>query len=210
MNEYKALIFDLGKVIFDLSFDRVFQSWATTSGSRFEDIKSNFQFDTVSDDFEKRQISPEHFREIVLKRLNIKLSDKEFDMGWCNLYLDKYAGVDNLLANLKAKYRLVALTNTNAIHNNTWRMKYADTLTHFEKVFSSHELATRKPENKIYEIVLEYLKLKPEQTIFLDDNIDNINGAKNLGIKTILVESYEQMMGEMKQIRLIDERINSL
>ena len=40
--------------------------------------------------------------------------------------------------------------------------KYADVLKHFEKIFSSHELKNRKPEGKTFQIVLDYLHLKPE------------------------------------------------
>lgn len=202
MTEIKSIIFDLGKVIFDLSFDRVFQSWATSSGRQFADIKNKFAFDNIFYEFERNDISPTQFRTAILQRLDITLSDKEFDNGWCNLYLDTYKDIDNFLIDLKSNYRLIALTNTNVIHNDTWRARYADTLLHFEKIFSSHELKTRKPESKIYEIVLDYLKLKPEQTIFLDDNEENINGAKKLGILTILVTSNEQMKVDLNKYLL--------
>jgi len=204
MTDLKAIIFDLGKVVFDLSFDRVFQSWATSSGRPFDDIKIKFVFDELFDKFEKSEISEEQFREVVSQRLGIKLSDEDFDKGWCDLYLDKYSDIDNMLVNLKSKYRIIALTNTNSIHNNVWRRKYANTLNHFEKIFSSHELATRKPERKIFEIVLDYLNLKPEQTLFLDDNIDNINGAKKIGILTILVTSNAQMKKDINQFAIIE------
>ncbi|MEJ7821732.1 MAG: TlpA disulfide reductase family protein [Chitinophagaceae bacterium] len=46
----------------------------------------------------------------------MKLSDQEFDKGWCDLYLDTYRGIDNLLAELKLNYKIVAFTNTNIIH----------------------------------------------------------------------------------------------
>jgi HAD superfamily hydrolase (TIGR01509 family) len=134
----------------------------------------------------------------------MKLSDEEFDKGWCDLYLDAYNDIDNLLSGLKHKHRLVALTNTNAIHYKAWRVKYADTLKHFEKIFSSHEIGTRKPEEKSFKIVLDYLQCKPSETIFLDDNADNIHGADELGIATILVTSQEQMKEELLRYGLLN------
>jgi glucose-1-phosphatase len=204
MTELKAIIFDLGKVVFDLSFDRVFESWATSTGKPFDDIKIKFVFDELFDKFEKSEISEEQFREVVSQRLGFKLSDEDFDKGWCDLYLDVYNNIDNLLIGLKRNYKLIGLTNTNAIHNKVWTVKYADTLRHFEKIFSSHELATRKPERKIFEIALDYLKSKPEQTLFLDDNLDNINGAKEIGINTILVTSNAQMMKDISRLTIIE------
>ena len=203
MQIYKAIIFDLGKVVFDLSFDRTFQFWATASGRQFDDIKNKFEFDNIFDKFEKDEIPPEQFRTEISQRLNLKISAHEFDKGWCDLYLDKYSGIDNLLVDLKQNYKIVALTNTNIIHSKVWKIKYAKTLKHFQKIFCSHELKERKPDTKAYQIVLDYLQVEARQTVFLDDNIDNIKGADQLRIKTILVTSYEQMTDDLGKIGLL-------
>ena len=71
-------------------------------------------------------------------------------------------------------------------------------------MFSSHELKERKPDAKAYQAVLDYLRVEPQQAIFLDDNIDNVRGADQLGIKTILVTSYEQMTVELRTIGLLN------
>jgi len=194
---FQSVIFDLGKVVFDVSFDRVFQSWAASSRRTFEYIKSRFAFDELFDKFERNEISPAQFRAAVSKRLDIQISDEDFDRGWCDLYLPVYNDIDNLLLSLKRNCKLVALTNTNVIHNSVWRVKYAETLQHFEKIFSSHEIGTRKPEEKSFRIVIDYLQCKPVEAIFLDDNADNIKGAKELGIATILVTSQEKMRAEL-------------
>ena len=198
MHMCKAIIFDLGKVVFDLSFDRTFQYWATASDRPFEDIKSKFDFDSTFNKFEKGEIASRQFRTDISQRLNLKLSDHEFDKGWCALYLDTYSGIDKVLAELKLDYKIVALTNTNIIHSKVWKVKYADTLQHFQKIFSSHELKERKPDLKAYQIVLDYLGIEPQQAVFLDDNLANIKGAFQLGIKTILVTSYKQMTEELE------------
>ena len=204
MNLYKAVIFDLGKVVFDLSFDRIFWFWANASGRYYDEIKSKFQFDDLFDQFEKADVTPEEFRAELSKRLGLMLTDQEFDEGWCALYLDTYHGIDTLLADLQQKYRLVALTNTNIIHSSVWKAKYDNSLRYFEQVFSSHELRERKPNAKAYQIVLDYLRVEPQQAVFLDDNIDNIRGADQLGLKTILVTSCEQMTAELRTIGLLN------
>ena len=197
-NNCDAIIFDLGKVVFDLSFDRVFYFWASYTGGQFSDIKSKFQFDKLFDEFEKGIISGSQFRRGVSNRIGLQLTDEAFDEGWCDLYLDTYTNIDNLLTDLKQSYRIVALTNTNIIHESVWRKKYKDTLGLFEKIFCSHEIKARKPEKRAYQIVLDYLNLSPQQAIFLDDNLDNIKGANELGIQTILVTSQQQMRDELK------------
>jgi len=197
MKTYEALIFDLGKVVFDLSFDNVFHCWAAASGQQAAVLKSKFQFDDFFDEFEKGDIADEEFRAEISRRLDLTLTDQVFDEGWCALYLDAYEGIDELLGSLKNQYRLVALTNTNSIHAQVWPTKYRESLRYFERVFCSHELKTRKPEKQAYQCVLNYLGVEPQHTIFLDDSQANIAGAAQLGIKTILVESPRQMQVDL-------------
>ena len=204
MAAYEALIFDLGKVVFDLSFDRVFQSWAAASGQEADVLKHQFQFDELFDAFERGEVSNEVFRVEISRRLGFHLSNEAFDEGWCALYLDPYDGIDELLNSLKQQYRLVALTNTNSIHERVWKIKYQESLRYFDNVFCSHELGTRKPEKQAYQSVLDYLGTRPEQTIFLDDSPANIAGAAQLGIKTILVESPQQMQADLRNLLGID------
>lgn len=204
MTTYKALIFDLGKVVFDVSFDSTFQYWASLSGKPFDEIKNNFKFDTFLGAFERGEISAQAFRESTSKQLNLSLSNHDFDIGWCNLYLEVYDGIDELLSELKTQYKIVALTNTNIIHNEVWTHKYAEILKHFEKVFSSHEIKLRKPEKQSYQLVLDYLQLQASQIVFLDDNIENIQAAQQLGIQSILVNTQQQMKINLQQLGILN------
>lgn len=203
MTPYKALIFDLGKVVFDLSFDRVFHAWARTSGKPADELRAAFRFDALFDQFETAAVTPPHFRAELSKRLGITLTDHEFDAGWCALYLAPYPGVEALLARLKKQYQLVALTNTNCIHGLVWQLKYTDTLRHFDRVFSSHELHARKPEAAAYRHVLDYLRVQPAEVVFLDDSPANVEGAAQLGLTTILVTSYDQMSAALCALGLL-------
>lgn len=67
--------------------------------------------------FEKDGISPKLFRAKILKMFDFLLKDQAFDEGLGDLHLDIYRGIDNVLANLKYNYHLVALTNINSIHS---------------------------------------------------------------------------------------------
>lgn len=195
----KALIFDLGKVVFDVSFDRTFAYWSRASGTPVDEIRSTFRFDEIYEQFEIAAITPQQFRKAIGERNNFRLPDEQFDAGWCNLYLDVYPEVVELIQQLKADYRMVALTNTNEIHARVWPQKYADALSHFEKVFSSHELRLRKPDPEIFNVTLQWLNMQPGEVLFIDDNTDNIAAAEKMGIKTVLAVSPEQIVREVKE-----------
>jgi len=200
VRKFKAIIFDLGNVVFDVSFERVFQSWALASGHDARVLEQKFLFDAFIDAFERGEISDAEFRVEISKRLHLNLRDDAFDAGWCDLYLAMRRGMDELLMELKQRYRLVALTNTNRIHARVWTKKYSDSLKIFDRIFSSHEMNARKPEAKAYQDVIRYLELRPQEAIFLDDAAVNIEGAAVCGLSTIHVHSHAQMLVDLREM----------
>jgi epoxide hydrolase-like predicted phosphatase len=187
-NKYQVIIFDLGNVIINISFDKIFEYWAQASGFAVKEIKQRFEFDDAYAQFERGSITPTTYRKYILQKLELHLSDDEFDNGWNNLYLDAAPGIAELLQDIKSRFRLIALTNTNEIHAQRWKKKYAALLSHFEKVFCSSEIGARKPEKKVYEIVLQYLGVDPPRVLFFDDSPKNVEVASTTGIKGVVVK----------------------
>jgi glucose-1-phosphatase len=188
----------LGGVVFNYSFEGTFNTWSKFSGIPAGKIRQLLTQSESFERFERNDISVKEFIENISQLIHYKLDENTFEAGWNSIYLDLIGDIDNVLINLKTKYRLVALTNTNTIHAKVWTKKYSSTLQHFEKVFSSHEIHARKPEERAFQIVLDYLKLLPQETIFLDDKEKHIEGAGKLGINTILVTSFDQMILDLK------------
>jgi len=200
MSKYKAIIFDCGGVIFTCSFDKALNYWAMVSGKDINEIKNKFDFDEIFKKLERGEINSSMFRKHALSKLGLKISDEKFDKGWNSIYLDLVPGIKQLLQELKQKHRLVALTNTNEIHAKKWKITFASILDYFEKVFSSHEIHARKPEQKAYKTVLNYLQLNPDEVIFLDDNTENVQAASEMNIASIHVTSFKQMVEDLSKL----------
>jgi putative hydrolase of the HAD superfamily len=191
------LLFDLGKVVFDLSFDRVFASWAAGGSAEANALKAAFHTVAEHDRFERGEITPAQFRDAVRMQLALRISDADLDNGWCDLYLDAYPGMEELLGQLSRRARLAAFTNTNAIHEPVWRKRYAHVLARFERIFCSHLIGARKPEPAAYAHVLSQLGARPAEVLFLDDNEANVQGARACGIEAIHVTTLEAMRAEL-------------
>lgn len=200
MIKYQAIIFDGGGVIFTYSFDNTFNYWAWVSGKNINEIKNKFTFDKTFQKLERGEINCVTFRKHVLNKLNLKINMKQFDEGWNSIYLEIVPGIKDLLQQLRLKYRLVVLTNTNEIHAKQWKIKYAPLFSYFERVFSSYEIHARKPEKEAYNTVLNYLQLHPENVIFLDDNPDYVQAASKMKITGIYVTSFSQMVEELNRL----------
>jgi len=165
MNNYQAIIFDLGNVIFNISFDNMFAYWAQVTGFNAVEIKKKFAFNGMYCKFEKGKIVPGMYRKYVLETLGFQMSEIEFNNGWNNIYLKIVPGIENLLQDLKSKYRLFILTNTNVLHARKWKVKYASVLSNFEKVFCSYEIGARKP----------YFRLAPFIVGIYESQLENMD-----------------------------------
>lgn len=195
----EAVIFDLGGVIFGVSLKPVILKWSKSIGCNPQDIASKFKVDSFYERFETGEISPEEYRDHVCDVLNCKMSDEDFDKGWNSIYLDILPGVESVLQKLQGKVRLVVLTNTNQIHAQEWRPRYAEILKYFEKVFSSYEIGARKPQPESFQIVLNYLNIEPGKVVFIDDNPQNVQGSEAVGIKGIVATKTSDIMQKIEE-----------
>lgn len=200
MNNYQAIIFDLGNVIFKFSFENTFNYWAKILNLEPNEVSQRFEFNGAFKQFEKNEITPNQFMKHVSNKLGFELTEEQFEKGWNSIYEEMVPGILNTLIALRINYKLVALTNTNVIHSKVWKIKYAEALNFFEKIFCSHEIKVRKPEHKAYEIVLKYLNIGPKRIVYLDDNYDCVKSASEMGIKSLTVSSHDKMIHDLKKI----------
>ena len=73
----------------------------------------------------------------------------------------------------------------------------------FDGIVVSGQEKLIKPDQKIYEILLNRYHIKAENTVFIDDNIKNINSAKEVGLYSIHFENPKQLNLELKTIGAI-------
>lgn len=197
---YKAIIFDLGNVLLEISFIRVCRYWAGITGRDPQELYASFPEDEIFIGFEKGEVSPEVFRRHVMTKMGCSMSTAEFDNGWNSIFIGPVPGIQIVLTQLQKRYRLVGLSNTNPIHAAWWQAPYGALIAMLEQLFVSHEIGVRKPDSRAYEIVLDYLGLKPEETIFIDDKAENVNAAKQLGIKGLIMESTPKLVGDLREL----------
>ncbi len=189
-----GLIFDLGNVVLDYTFDRTFAAWGRIFGRDPLELKVRFRYDRQFEALERGDISPEEYIAHVGKMIEIDFTPDSFDAGWNDIYVGLKPGVVDLIDSYRQNYWVVALTNTTPLHAPVWKAKFGSELNRvFERVFCSHEIRARKPEPRAFRTVLEYLNLSPQSVILLDDNPVFVRGAEELGIRSLLVSSRDEI-----------------
>ena len=196
----KNLIFDLGGVIIDLSQDSTVREFAKLGGVTEEKVRQDLLPTESFHDYERGAISDDEFRDRVRHHLGVNASNDEIDRCWNAMLAGLPIERLQLLERLRKNYRLYLLSNTCEIHLIKFNQMVFDMTGHeeldyyFDKAYYSHRIKMRKPGREIYDSVLADSELHAEQTLFLDDNLINLEGAEVCGIKTFHVKNPELVL----------------
>jgi glucose-1-phosphatase len=197
----KNLIFDLGGVILDLSVDHTLQAFSTVSGLPSSEVTKRFFASAGFEEYEKGQLSDAEFRDFVRTVYAVDVSDQAIDQCWNAMLRGIPQSKLDLLNQLKNKYQVYLLSNTNNIHLRYIQRVLMPSLgtgkvldDYFHRAYYSHVMKKRKPDAEIFEHVLNENGLHADESLFLDDNEANIAGAKALGIKTVHVHTPDLIL----------------
>ena len=187
-----TVIFDLGGVLFDIDYKYTQEAFQKLGAKTdFNAVYSQQKQAGIFDEFEKGAITPAQFREGIRKWLPETVTDSQIDQAWNALLIGFPPNKVDLLNKLKKKYNLYLLSNTNEIHLPEVLNRIDKAHTHgqlgklFIKEYYSCRMGLRKPEKVIYERVIIENNLNPTTTLFVDDLMQNIEGAALTGVQTL-------------------------
>lgn len=184
-----ALLFDLGRVVLDLDFNRTLRLWARHAGCEPAQLANRFLRDELYQRHEKGEISDEAFFAGLRSTLGVALSDAEFIEGWNAIFIGEMPGISELLARAARRLPLFAFSNTNAAHVAYFSGRFATVLSHFREVFVSSAIGLRKPDAEAYNHVVRAIGVPAERIVFFDDLAENVEAARERGLKAVLVTS---------------------
>lgn len=202
---YDAIIFDYGGVFIDIHYNE-----AVANLMELASVESRGEFysqgkqSQLFDDFEMGKISSEEFILEISKILNVSKSKRDDIVNaWNSMLKEIPASRVKLLRSLRKRKRVFLLSNINQIHEDYMTSYFArnehfsDFYELFEKVYFSHHMGMRKPNIDIFARVLKENDLDPQKTLFIDDSLQHIEGAKALGLSTYhLVPSNSLLVGD--------------
>lgn len=201
MGAFDTIIFDLGGVLIDWNPKYLYRD--VFDG---DEEKVDWFLNTIC----TYNWNMEHDAGRPLK-VGTDLLIKEFPEyeSWVRLYYDEWprmlggpiSGTVAILKQLKQKetYNLLALTNWS---NETFpvALERFEFLNDFEGIVVSGDENTRKPHKEIYEITLDRYRITPEKAVFIDDNIDNVEAANQMGITGIHFKNPDQLHNELNAL----------
>jgi putative hydrolase of the HAD superfamily len=184
------IIFDFGGVIIDIDPMMTVNELGKLGFHDIEKLKTKDFYQQVIYKFEKGIDTPAVFRNKLRKYLLMNLTDQQLDDAWNALLFDIPEERIRVIEQVKKYYPIYLLSNSNEIHYDLYvrdlqlRFGYREFDELFNKAYFSFDLHLAKPHPEIFEFVINQHHLVPEKTLFIDDRIENIEGARKVGLKT--------------------------
>jgi putative hydrolase of the HAD superfamily len=188
----KTVIFDLGKVLIPFDFARGYRAMEKFCDYPAAEIPQRIAATDLVHRFETGLVEPRDFVEQLSRMLDLRVTYEQFCEIWSSIFLPDTLIPESLLAGIGARYRLLVLSNTNAIHFDMVRQSYP-MLRHFHDLVLSYEVKAMKPSPAIYREAIARAQCRPEECFYTDDIPAYVEGARREGIDAVQFESCAQL-----------------
>ncbi|MGC9331651.1 MAG: HAD family hydrolase [Bacteroidales bacterium] len=188
---YKNIVFDLGRVLLPIDFDAPVNAFTKIGLKDFDTMYHQTVQTDLFNLLETGNISEAYFRDEMRRISGMPWTDNQIDEAWNTIILEFRPETIEMLKKLSKAYRLFLLSNTNSIHYRCYNQQIKQRFCRdglsafFERMFLSHQMGARKPEPEIFLSMQKQTGMVPAQTLFIDDNAENIKIAQSLGYHTL-------------------------
>jgi len=204
----KAIIFDLGGVIVNLDYSNFYKQIIALSPLEKPQTRIMLEFFRQSDLYHQGKMTDEEFYKLACEILQVcMINQNQFYEAFNSIISgSSQPEMISLLKELKdmKKYKLIALSNVNSSHWDYLLNKKWDLLEYFGEFILSHEVHLTKPDPRIFQLAIEKSECNAEEIVYVDDGLNNIRSANDLGIRGIYFTNVEDLIEEFKKLKIID------
>lgn len=183
----KNIIFDFGGVVVDLDKQAAVRAFEAL-GFEARACIGDYVQDGVFALMETGEMSPEEFCAYVRGQVGTDVKDEEIFRAWNKMLVGIPVRRVRLIRDSRADYRTYMLSNTNAIH---WEYSCRELMSPtglkmedcFQRIFLSFRMRLAKPDGRVFRKVLSEERLRPEETLFVDDSSENCRVAESMGMQ---------------------------
>ncbi len=198
----KNLLFDMGGVIFRQNSEEAFRRFREVGidPDVYMGVYGQKEFFL---DVETGRIGAEEFCRRMSEVSGLKeFTYEEAQYCWLGFIVDTPVERLHHLSELRKKYHLCLLTNTNPFIMNFTNSERFSTegkpiSAYFDTLCCSYEMGVYKPNTDFFLKALEMDGLKPEECIFIDDSLKNVQAAESVGIIGLHVPSNKDWMPQL-------------
>jgi glucose-1-phosphatase len=202
MDERKPeiLLFDLGGVLVDIDFSRALREWQPFSRLSFDALKQAFRFDEHYARHERGEITAAEYFGHLSSVLALDAQAADVERGWNAIFVSEIAETLALVRAGRDRMPCHVFTNTNAAHQAAWSRMFPTVASSFDRIFASHEIGLRKPEQRAFMHVAQALGVPAASIMFFDDSLENVQGAGKAGLQSVHVRTPQDVANALQRI----------
>jgi glucose-1-phosphatase len=197
----RLVLFDVGGVLVELGGVRPMLEWL---GYRMptEDLWRTWLHSPSVRAFETGKIPGDEFARQLIGELQIRVDSSAFLESFAAWPSATFPGALELIHQIPRRYIRAVLSNSNAVH---WP-RVTDELGLgglFDHYFVSHLTGRIKPDADAFEHVLETVDCRPNEVLFLDDNLLNVEAARRVGLEAFVAQGPDESLRVLQQFGVI-------
>ena len=198
MGKIKNIVFDFGGVLIDWNPRYLYRSYFVGDEEKMEWFLQNVCTYPWNIQMDGGKPFAEGVAELTALHPEWAEAIGVYHTRWAEMIGGEVEGTASLIKRLKAAgYRVFGLTNWSMETYPLIRDSY-EVFSLFEGVVVSGEEHLLKPDEKIYRCLLERYSLEAAESVFLDDNADNVAGAEAVGMEAVRFVDAQQAEAELK------------
>ena len=192
----KDIVFDFGGVLTTIDTERALQRFRDLGVEEPEQYINSYCQKGPFFELENGDIDADEFCRRLGQICNREITFEQAKNAWLGFLVEIHTTLLEHLQTLRGSYRLSVLSNTNPFIQS-WALTKDFTpvgkslADYFDMLFFSYRMHCSKPSREIYCKMLADGGMRAEETMFVDDSTKNIEAAREVGIRTLLVENGE-------------------
>jgi FMN phosphatase YigB (HAD superfamily) len=194
----KTIFFDFGNVIASFDHRRATRRFARRSDLTEAEIFAAIYDGALESDFEAGLITAEEFMRTAMVAIDYRGTADDFAREFADIFTANEAIVALLPRLIDRGFRLVLASNTNELHFEFFRAKFAKPLKSFYALGVSFEAGARKPQPEFFAHCQRLAECKPSEALFIDDIQKNVEGARAFGWDAVQYIDYPQLAADLR------------
>jgi glucose-1-phosphatase len=201
-NDIRVLLFDVGGVLVHLSGVEAMLEWMG-GAITVEDLWRRWLQSVPVRQFETGRIDADEFSVRVVSEFGLAVEPQRFLESFIQWPSALYPGTLEMLARIPRSYQRALLSNSNALH---WPrvLNEMGLGPAFDRHFVSHLTGRIKPDSEAFEHVIDSLRCMPDQVLFLDDNLLNVEAAQRSGMHAIRVRGATEVQRALVSLGIVE------
>lgn len=196
-------LFDLGNTLIKLAYERVLANVCRDAAVTRDELVELLEQAGGYRDLERGAITFGEFYEFLCDRAGYRGSLSTLRTVWSDFFDGTVPGSEALLERIRETYRVAFLSNSNEVHAELIPRQFAALFRKDDRFIYSHRFRVAKPDPEMFRRALEVLGALPQQVVFIDDLIENVLAAREIGMTSFQFIDAEQLRRDLESAGLL-------